>query len=218
MSKYEELKYVLSGATDWGYEYAKKEDVEAAFAELEERHAMELDQWVLELGKIKLENERLKKLLFNAQKAASDAKLSAHEKSRRIDELKAENEMLKQKLKDLQEYTTEEVNELCVEKENVWQLEKAWDLDKARIKELEAENESLKYSVATLDTDINMEKVKKEELLKKYVKRLQELAEKEYPDEEEDHGEADGILCEMLDAMGCNELTEAWDKINKWYS
>lgn len=96
--------------------------------------------------------------------------------------------------------------------------ELAWDLDKARIKELEAENESLKYSVATLDTDINMEKVKKEELLKKYVKRLQELAEKEYPDEEEDHGEADGILCEMLDAMGCNELTEAWDKINKWYS
>lgn len=61
MSKYEELKYVLSGATDWGYEYAKKEDVEAAFAELEERHAMELDQWVLELGKTKLENERLKK-------------------------------------------------------------------------------------------------------------------------------------------------------------
>lgn len=24
MSKYEELKYVLSGATDWGYEYAKR--------------------------------------------------------------------------------------------------------------------------------------------------------------------------------------------------
>lgn len=95
MSKYEELKYVLSGATDWDYEYAKKEDVEAAFAELEERHAMELDQWVLELGKIKPENERLKKLLFNAQKAASDAKLSAHEKSRRIDELKTENENLK---------------------------------------------------------------------------------------------------------------------------
>lgn len=43
-----------------------------------------------------------------------------------IAELKAENEMLKQKLKDLQEYTTEEVNELCIEKENVWQLEKAW--------------------------------------------------------------------------------------------
>ena len=61
MSKYEDLKYVLSGATDWGYEYAKKEDVEAAFAKLEERHAMELDQWVLELGKMKAENERLKK-------------------------------------------------------------------------------------------------------------------------------------------------------------
>lgn len=34
--------------------------------------------------------------------------------------------------------------------------ELAWDLDKARIKELEAENESLKYSVATLDTDLAM--------------------------------------------------------------
>lgn len=75
----------------------KKEDVEAAFAELEERHAMELDQWVLELGKMKAENERLKKSLFNAQKSASDAKLSAHEKSRRIDELKAENKRLKVK-------------------------------------------------------------------------------------------------------------------------
>ena len=36
--------------------------------------------------------------------------------------------------------------------------ELAWNLDKARIKELEAENESLKYSVATLDTDIAMMK------------------------------------------------------------
>ena len=36
--------------------------------------------------------------------------------------------------------------------------ELAWDLDKARIKELEAENESLKYSVATLDTDVAMMK------------------------------------------------------------
>lgn len=138
MSRYEELKYVLSGATDWGYEYAKKEDVKAAFAELEERHAMELDQWVLELGKMKLENERLKKLLFNAQKAASDAKLSAHEKSRRIDELKAENE-------------------------------------------------SLKYSVATLDTDIAM--------MKRWRKFSDEMPEDEgdylvmarYPDDDEPH-------------------------------
>lgn len=43
-----------------------------------------------------------------------------------ISEKNSEIEMLKQKLKDLQEYTTEEVNELCVEKENVWQIEKAW--------------------------------------------------------------------------------------------
>lgn len=92
MSKYEELKYVLSGATDWGYEYAKKEDVEAAFAELEERHAMELDQWVLELGKMKRENERLKKDIDTLKTAweqsqsalstISALKLAAEEKHR----------------------------------------------------------------------------------------------------------------------------------------
>ena len=49
--------------------------------------------------------------------------------------------------------------------------ELAWDLDKARIKELEAENESLKYSVATLDTDINMEKVKKRRALEKICQK-----------------------------------------------
>ena len=41
---------------------------------------------------------------------------------------------------------------------------------------------------------------------------------KEYPDEEEDLSEADGILCDMLNALGYNDLTDAWDKIKKWYS
>lgn len=50
----------------------------------------------------------------------------AEDVDKEISEKNSEIEMLKQKLKDLQEYTTEEVNELCVEKENVWQLEKAW--------------------------------------------------------------------------------------------
>ena len=129
MSKYEELKYVLSGATDWGYEYAKKEDVEAAFAELEERHAMELDQWVLELGKTKLENERLKKSLFNVQKAASDAKLSAHEKSRRIDELKAENEKLKMWMKEhffCDEFLAAEKNEHKATRKALWTMTAYW--------------------------------------------------------------------------------------------
>lgn len=54
--------------------------------------------------------------------------------------------------------------------------ELAWDLDKARIKELEAENESLKYSVATLDTDIAM------------MKRWRKVSE-ELPEVEEDCGE-----------------------------
>lgn len=52
----------------------------------------------------------------------------------------------------------------------------------------------------------------------KSLARLEELVNKEYPDEEEDHSEADGILCDMLNALGYKDLTDAWDKIGKWYS
>ena len=52
----------------------------------------------------------------------------------------------------------------------------------------------------------------------KSLARLEELVNKKYPDEEEDHGEADGILCDMLNALGYKDLTDAWDKIGKWYS
>lgn len=60
--------------------------------------------------------EELRSHAFNASSQIIDG----------ISEKNSEIEMLKQELKDLQEYTTEEVIELCVEKENVWQLEKAW--------------------------------------------------------------------------------------------
>lgn len=56
------------------------------------------------------------------------------------------------------------------------------------------------------------------ELLDRSVARLHELARQTYPDKEEDHIEADRILCDMLDALGCNELTEAFDAIDKWYA
>lgn len=74
-----------------------------------------------------------------------------------------------------------------------------------RIRELETENKSAK------DEEINAAH-------QKSLARLEELVNKKYPNEEEDHAEADGILCDMLNALGYNDLTEAWDKIGKWYS
>lgn len=74
-----------------------------------------------------------------------------------------------------------------------------------RIRELETESKSAK------DEEINA-------VHQKSLARLKELVNKKYPDEEEDHGEADGILCDMLDALGYKDLTDAWDKIGKWYS
>lgn len=75
---------------------------------------------------------------------------------------------------------------------------------KARIKELEAEKSAKNEEI--------------DDLYQKSLARLHELARKTYPDEEEDHAEADGILCNMLNALGYNDLTDAWDKIWKWYS
>lgn len=79
-----------------------------------------------------------------------------------------------------------------------------WDLAKARIKELEAEKNAKNEEIDTL--------------YQKSLARLEELVNKKYPDEEEDHSEADGILCDMLNALGYKDLTDAWDDIKKWYS
>ena len=74
-----------------------------------------------------------------------------------------------------------------------------------RIRELETENKSAK------DKEINA-------VHQKSLARLEELVNKKYTDEEEDHAEADGILCDMLNALGYKDLTDLWDKIGKWYS
>ena len=79
-----------------------------------------------------------------------------------------------------------------------------WDLAQARIKELEAEKNAKNEKIDTL--------------YQKSLARLKDLVNKEYPDEEEDHIEADGILCDMLNALGYKDLTDLWDKIGKWYS
>ena len=79
-----------------------------------------------------------------------------------------------------------------------------WDLAQARIKELEAEKNAKNEKIDTL--------------YQKSLARLKDLVNKEYPDEEEDHAEADGILCDMLNALGYKDLTDLWDNIGKWYS
>ena len=79
-----------------------------------------------------------------------------------------------------------------------------WDLAQARIKELEAEKNAK-------DEEINA-------VHQKSLARLEELVNKKYPYEEEDHAEADGILCDMLNALGYKDLIDLWDKIGKWYS
>ena len=96
-----------------------------------------------------------------------------------------------------------------------------WDLSKARIKELMGDKAQLEETVAVLQLNAKNKSSKNEEvnaIHQKSLSRLKELVNKEYPDEEEDHSEADGILCNMLNALGYKDLTDAWDKIGKWYS
>ena len=93
---------------------------------------------------------------------------------------------------------------MTAELEELRKHEVEWDLAQARIKELEAEKKAKNEEIDTL--------------YQKSLARLEELVNKKYPNEEEDHSEADGILCNMLNALGYNDLTDAWDKIGKWYS
>ena len=96
-----------------------------------------------------------------------------------------------------------------------------WDLSKARINELMGDKAQLEETVAVLQLNSKNKSAKDDEINavhQKSLARLEELVNKKYPDEEEDHCEADGILCNMLDALGYKDLTDAWDKIGKWYS
>lgn len=96
------------------------------------------------------------------------------------------------------------IETMATELDELRKHEVEWDLAQARIKELDAEKNAKNEKIDTL--------------YQKSLLRLEELVNKKYPDEEEDHSEADGILCDMLDALGYKDLTDAWDKIGKWYS
>ena len=32
------------------------------------------------------------------------------------------------------------------------------------------------------------------------------------------HGEADGVLCDLLRALGYGDVVDAWDDVEKWYA
>ena len=96
------------------------------------------------------------------------------------------------------------IETMAAELEELRKHEVAWDLDQAKIKELEAEKNARNEEI--------------DAIYQKSLSRLKELVNKKYPDEEEDHSEADGILCDMLNALGYKDLTDAWDNVEKWYS
>ena len=124
-----------------------------------------------------------------------------------LQELRGDKAQLEETVSVLQLNAKDDKNiiETCAaELEELRKHEVAWDLAQARIKELEAEK--------------NARNEKIDALYQKSLSRLKELVNKEYPDEEEDHSEADVILCNMLNALGYKDLTDAWDDIKKWYS
>ena len=124
-----------------------------------------------------------------------------------LQELRGDKAQLEETVAVLQlnEKNNKGIIETCAaELEELRKHEVAWDLAQARIKELEAEKNAKNEEI--------------DDLYQKSLARLKELANKKYPEEEEDHGEADEILCNMLNSLGYKDLTDAWDDIKKWYS
>jgi hypothetical protein len=56
----------------------------------------------------------------------------------------------------------------------------------------------------------------KKALSDEMVKRLQ--AEVENGDTECAHGNADDILCELLEKLGYNEVVDKYNEVSKWYA
>jgi hypothetical protein len=48
------------------------------------------------------------------------------------------------------------------------------------------------------------------------MERLKALLDDD--DTEGAHAAADAVLCELLTALGYEQVVEAWNKINKWYA
>ena len=91
-----------------------------------------------------------------------------------------------------------------------------WERMKNELQELRGDKAQLEETVAVLQLNKKNEEI--DALYQKSLSRLKELVNKEYPDEEEDHCKADVILCNMLNALGYKDLTDAWENVEKWYS
>lgn len=50
----------------------------------------------------------------------------------------------------------------------------------------------------------------------KIIDKLNEVAKSD--DYEMAHSVADGVLCEVLIALGYEDIVEAWNKVGKWYA
>ena len=59
-------------------------------------------------------------------------------------------------------------------------------------------------------------KKKKEDIIKETVERLEAIEKS--GDTEGGHIEADDILCEVLKDLGCQEIVDAFEKLDKWYA
>ena len=55
-----------------------------------------------------------------------------------------------------------------------------------------------------------------EKKLQEWIERLRECQKDS--DTESAHGDADDILCDVLETLGLNDLVEEYDKIGKWYA
>lgn len=57
----------------------------------------------------------------------------------------------------------------------------------------------------------------KKALIEKYTKQFEKIKEI-YGDVEDAHGTADGLLIDLLNELGYEEITALWIKVPKWYA
>lgn len=50
-----------------------------------------------------------------------------------------------------------------------------------------------------------------------WIKRLRDLQHKD-GDTENQHAQADDVLCEVLESLGCKHLVEEWKRVPRWYA
>ena len=47
---------------------------------------------------------------------------------------------------------------------------------------------------------------------------IEQIKALHHVDPEEGHIEADSILCQLLQSLGCSEVVDEFDKLRKWYA